>query len=77
MAGMLQILTWLLSFYLVIKGLQVLMMALASARENRTGLVLFGMITLAVCVGGAVMFTTIQDRQAQSLSENFNRPSTP
>jgi len=38
MAGMLQILTYLLSFYLVIKGVEVLQIAITSNRPSRTRL---------------------------------------
>ncbi len=35
MAGMLQIITYLLAVYLVVKGIEVLMIALASSRQDR------------------------------------------
>ena len=34
MAGMLQIITYLLAFYLVMKGVEILQIGLASSREN-------------------------------------------
>lgn len=73
MAGMLQILTYLLSFYLVIKGIEVLQIGLASGRSNRSWLVVIGVATLAVCVMAGGYFSYIQDQQAISLS----RPSGP
>jgi uncharacterized membrane protein HdeD (DUF308 family) len=73
MAGMLQILTYLLSFYLVIKGIEVLEIALASNREKRGGIVTFGALTLFACVIAAFVFTSMQDRQAQSLSQSTER----
>ena len=39
MAGMLQIITYLLSFYLVMKGAEILQIALASNREKRLSLI--------------------------------------
>ena len=37
MAGMLQIITYLLGFYLIVKGFEVLQIGLASNRQNRAG----------------------------------------
>jgi hypothetical protein len=70
MAGMLQILTYLLSFYLVIKGVEVLQIALASSRPNRNGIIVFGVLTLIACVVAAGAFSSMQDDQARSLSSH-------
>jgi hypothetical protein len=70
MAGMLQILTYLLSFYLVIKGIEVLQIGLASGRPNRGGMVVFGALTLCACLAGAIGFSTMQDNQAMSMSKS-------
>lgn len=71
MAGMLQIITWVLCFYLVLKGVEILQIALASNRENRTGMIIWALIVLGVCVLAAGAFITLQDQQASSLSQNF------
>ena len=68
MAGMLQILTYLLGFYLVVKGIQVLQIALCSPRPDRTGAIVLGAIVLAACMFAAVGFAVMQDNQARSLS---------
>lgn len=68
MAGMLQILTYLLSFYLVIKGLEILQIGLSSSRSNRTGVVVFGGLVLVACIIAAFAFTSMQDHQAISMS---------
>lgn len=68
MAGMLQILTYLLAFYLVIKGCEVLQIALSSNRENRSGIITFGVIVLAACIVAAIGFSILQDQQAVSIS---------
>jgi len=52
MAGMIQILTYLLSFYLVVKGIETLQIALASNRPERGGLIVFGSMTLVACPVG-------------------------
>ncbi len=70
MAGMLQILTYLLSFYLVIKGVEILQIGLASNRPNRTGLIVFGACVLVVCVLAAITFSSMQDRQATAMSSS-------
>ncbi|HXR91085.1 MAG TPA: hypothetical protein VN750_12500 [Steroidobacteraceae bacterium] len=74
MAGMLQILTYLLSFYLVIKGVEILQIALASTREKRAGIITFGAIVLFACIIAAIAFSTAQDNQAQSMSRIGSLP---
>lgn len=64
MAGMLQILTYLLAFYLVIKGLEFVQLALTSARPNRGPAFALAFIVLAMCVVGATYFVAQQDQQA-------------
>ena len=74
MAGMLQIITYLLAFYLVVKGVEILQIALASSRENRTGIIVLGVIMVAVCIAAAGGFVTMQDQQARSLSTSMPMP---
>jgi hypothetical protein len=73
MAGMVQILTYLLSFYLVVKGVEILQIALASNRAKRGRLILFGSLTLLACVLAAFGFVVMQDHQAMALSNSMNR----
>lgn len=68
MAGMLQIITYLLAFYLVVKGVEILQIALASNREKRGGIITLGVLVLIACMLAAGGFVTMQDEQAQSLS---------
>jgi len=79
MAGMLQILTYLLCFYLIIKGVEVLQIGLASNREKRGVLIALGALTLGACIIAAVAFITLQDQQATSLSHTMSSglPSSP
>jgi uncharacterized membrane protein len=72
MAGMLQIITYLLAFYLVIKGVEVLQVGMASTREHRGVLLIVGWLTLAACVAGAGFFVVLQDAQATSLSSSMS-----
>ena len=68
MAGMLQIITYLLAFYLIVKGVEILQIALASNRERRGGIIALGALVLIACMLAAVSFVAMQDKQAQSLS---------
>lgn len=72
MAGMLQIITYLLAFYLVVKGCEILQIALSSNRDKRVGIILFGVIVLFVCIIAAIGFVSMQDQQAASLGQSFN-----
>lgn len=72
MAGMLQIMTYMMAFYLVLKGVEILQIGLASSRPSRKGLVVIGGLTLAACVLAAVAFVGMQDQQAQSLSSSMS-----
>jgi len=75
MTGMLQIITYLLGVYLIMKGAEILQIALASPRENRTGIIAFGIICLLVSIGAALTFITLQDQQASSVSSSM--PTLP
>jgi hypothetical protein len=67
MAGMLQIITYLLSFYLVIKGIEILQIGIASSRASRKGVVTFGALVLVACIVAAIGFSAMQDHQAMSI----------
>jgi hypothetical protein len=73
--GMLQILTYMLAFYLVLKGLEILQIALASSRpqEERSRIVSWGTIVLIACVIAAIVFVVMQDHQAARIGS----PSWP
>jgi len=75
MAGMLQIITYLLAFYLVMKGVEILQIGLASPREGRTGLIVIGALSLVACIAAGGFFVKIQDEQALSLQRST--PSLP
>lgn len=75
MVGMLQILTYLLSFYLVIKGVEILQIGLAANREPRTLVLSVGALTLASCIVAGIAFSAMQDRQAEHISSSV--PSFP
>ncbi len=77
MVGMLQILTYLLALYLVMKGLEILHIGLASGRTDRSGVITIGILSLIVCIVGALAFTTMQDSQARSVSSSISTPHLP
>lgn len=72
MAGMLQIMTYMMAFYLVLKGVEILQIGMASSRPSRKGLITLGVLTLVACVLAAITFVGMQDEQAQSLSSSMN-----
>ena len=74
---MLQIITYLLGFYLVVKGIEVLQIGLASNRENRSTLVAIGALTLVACIVAAVLFASWQDEQAQSMQRSTSDMPSP
>jgi len=71
---MLQILTYLLAFYLVIKGFEILQIALASSRPDRSGIIVLGVLVLGACIIAAFIFVAMQDHQASSVGSH-NLPS--
>lgn len=73
MAGMLQVLTYMLGFYMILKGLEILQIALASNRERRGGVILIGVLTLAACCYAAYTFVVMQNEQAISLSMRMSQ----
>lgn len=78
MLGILQIMTYLLAFFLVIKGCEVLMISLASEREDRNTLVTFGAFLLGLCIVVAVVIVLLMERQVKEITEItspfFGRP---
>ena len=71
MVGMIQILTYMLAFYLIVKGIEILQIALASGREKRSGIIALGIATLTSCLIAAAAFITMQDRHASSISASM------
>jgi hypothetical protein len=72
---MLQILTYMLAFYLVVKGMEILQIALASNREKRDGIITIGVLMLIVCIVAPGGFVMMQDQQATSVGRTTSAPS--
>lgn len=77
MAGMLQVLTYLLAFYLCMKGVEILQLALVSNREDRSWPMTIGVLSLLGCIAAAMFFVGLQDSQAMSLSQSMSRMPSP
>ena len=77
MAGMLEILTWLLCFYLIVKGVEILQIALASSRPKRGGIIALGALTLIACILAAAVFGYMQLDQAESMQQHMPAFPTP
>jgi hypothetical protein len=75
MAGMLQIITYLLGFYLIMKGVEILQIGISSSRTDRVPMIAIGVISILACAIAAYSFIKWQDEQAQSMQRNI--PSIP
>lgn len=72
MVGMLQIITYMLAFYLVLKGFEILQIGLASNRVQRSGMIVFGGLVLCACVVAAIAFVGMQENMASSVSNGMH-----
>ena len=72
---MLQMLTYMFAFYLVVKGMEMLQIALASSREKRDGIITIGVLMLILCIAAAGGFVMMQDQQATSVGRTTNAPT--
>ena len=73
MIGMIQILTYLLSVYLVFKGFEIFQIALMSTREDRAKGLIIGVLAIVISIGAGLIFVQWSDSQAQSVSNSMNR----
>jgi hypothetical protein len=67
MAAMLQLLTYLLGFYLVVEILQI---ALALSKENRAGIIALGVLVLIACMVAAGAFVALQGPAGKSTRQH-------
>jgi hypothetical protein len=72
MIGLMQIMIYMLSLYLVYKGVEVLQVALMSARPNRTGGLVVGTFAVVIAIIAAVGFSFWADQVAASIGERMN-----
>lgn len=71
MVGMLQILTWMFGFYIVLKGVEILQISMASARQDRRGMIVWALIVLVICVAASLFFIVQQENMAQTISSHM------
>jgi TRAP-type C4-dicarboxylate transport system permease small subunit len=69
MAGMLQIITYLLCVYLVVKGVEIVQIAIMGNRESRRLGLAIGVLSLICCIGAAIFFYNFINMQAASMSQ--------
>ena len=72
MVGLMQIMIYMLSVYLIFKGVEILQIALMSGRANRTGGVIIGILVLSIAVVAAGGFSLWADQVAASIGERMN-----
>lgn len=77
MAGMLQIITYLLCVYLIFKGIEIFQIANVKSRENEGRGLVLGAVMVAVGVIAALVFYTWINQQAESINSNLPRLPTP
>ena len=57
MVGLMQIMIYMLSVYLVFKGVEIFQIALMSVRPNRTGGMIIGILAVAIAIIAAGGFS--------------------
>jgi uncharacterized membrane protein HdeD (DUF308 family) len=73
MAGMIQIVTYLLAIYLVFKGVEILQLALCSPREKRGLTITIGIFAVVVSIFAGIVIVDMQDKQAGVMSSSAGR----
>jgi uncharacterized membrane protein HdeD (DUF308 family) len=73
MAGMIQIVTYLLAIYLVFKGVEILQIALCSPREKRGLTITIGILAVVISILAGFTIVDMQDKQASAMSANTSR----
>ncbi|MFJ6024239.1 hypothetical protein ACIQC9_06550 [Brevundimonas sp. NPDC092305] len=68
MVGMLQILTYMFAFYLVVKALEFVQRAITAPKESRRSAGGLAVLVFIACLGAAVLSITAQDEQALGIS---------
>lgn len=68
MAGLLVIIIWMGCVYLILKGVSILQIGMASNNASRGGLIAIGFAALAVSIIAALFFLRASGEQASALS---------
>jgi hypothetical protein len=72
MVGLMQIMIYMLSVYLVFKGVEIFQIALMSGRPSRTGGMIIGILAVAIAIVAAGSFSLWADQVAASIGERMN-----
>jgi uncharacterized membrane protein len=73
MVGMLEIITYLLSVYLIFKGIEIYQIAKMSTREERSGGLTLGTIMIIISIVAALVFSAWITMQAESIGNSTPR----
>lgn len=73
MAGLLQIIIWMGCVYLILKGVSILQVGMASSNTNRGPLIAVGYAALAVAIIAAFFFARVSGEQTAMLMSVADR----
>jgi hypothetical protein len=71
MVGMLQIITYLLCVYLIFKGIEIWQIANVKSRESEGRGLYLGVAMIVISVIAALVFYTLINQQAESVSDTM------
>ena len=75
MVGMIQIITWLLAAYMIVKGFEFVQMAVCAPPQHRRTAFVLAYIMLAFCIASAVVAISWQEDQASRVGGTGAPPS--
>ena len=75
MAGLIQVLTYVICFYLFMKGVEIFQLALTSNRQGRIVPIVIGILAIIACTYVAIYTALTQDNQVDQLSRALNFPN--
>ena len=74
MIGMLQIITYLLSVYLVFKGFEILQLGITSNRDDRVAGIAIGVLFVLIAMALGLTFVHMIDAQATAVGSHMPSP---
>lgn len=69
---MLRIITYMLVFYIPLKGIEIFQIAAASSRQNCTGIITWGVVVLLACRTAVIGFVVMQENMATSVASGIH-----
>lgn len=70
---MLQIFGWIGCTLIILKGFQILMIAISSSREDKQNIILAGALAFIISVGAAVTFFVLINKQIERMEGEMNK----